>query len=231
MLFKSGWHAYSQSMNANDLSLEALRVALAPLIARHAAFDGWSNAAAAMAAQELGVPAERAELVFPNGAIDMIDAWYGWIDSEMAERLPAETVASLKIRERITQLVLARLAIAKPDREAVRRALNVLARPANVARATRLVWRTVDGMWRQAGITSSDISYYTRRLTLSAVYTSTLLVWINDESEDQQETKAFLDRRIEGVMRFEKTKAQLKPKEGHMFSPVKFLGRLRYADR
>ena len=38
-------------------------------------------------------------------------------------------------------------------------------------------------MWRIAGDTSTDFNHYTKRMTLGAVYGSTLLVWLDDQSE------------------------------------------------
>lgn len=214
-----------------DMTIDELRDALAPLLPAHAAIDGWTPAALAEAAAELGVPADRAALAFPEGAVDMIDAWFGAIDAAMVAALSPETLAAMKIRDRITALILARIEAAAPYREALRRAVAVLALPRNAVRATRFGWRAADAMWRLAGDTATDFAHYSKRLTLSAVYAATILAFLDDESEGHAETRAFLDRRIAGVMRFEKWKAGVKPDTDRMFSPVRFLGRLRYPAR
>jgi ubiquinone biosynthesis protein COQ9 len=214
-----------------DMTLDELRAALAPLLPQEAAFDGWSEAALAAAATALGVPPERGHLAIPNGAMDMIDAWFASIDEGMAAALPRDTLAAMKIRERITAIVLARLDIATPYREALRRAIAILALPTNVAAATKLGWRAADAMWRLAGDDVTGFAHYTKRTTLAAVYLSTILVFLDDESEDLAETRAFLDRRIANVMQFEKFKAQIKPDPDMHFSPARFLGRLRYRAR
>ena len=211
-----------------DMTLDELRDALAPLLPAQAAFDGWTEKALAAAAAVLGVPADRARLSFPGGATEMIDAWFASVDGGMAAALPPEALASMKIREGITALVEARLHILTPHREALRRALAILAMPQNVAAGARLGWRAADRMWRLAGDQATDFAHYTKRLTLAGVYAATLLAFIDDESEGQADTRAFLGRRIGEVMRFEKLKAQLKPRPGRHFSPVRFLGRLRY---
>ena len=113
----------------------------------------------------------------------------------------------MKIRARIREMLWERLQIQAPAREAIRRALAILAMPQNLPSAARLSWRTADVIWRLAGDTATDYNHYTKRLTLSAVYGSTLLHWLNDESEGFADTAAFLDRRIDEVMRFEKWKA------------------------
>ena len=211
-----------------EMTLDELRVALAPLVPEEAVFDGWGDKALAAAAARLGVPADRARLVFPGGAVEMIDAWFESIDLQMAAALPADVIATMKIRERIRSLVIARLEAVAPYREALRAALAILARPQHLARATRLGWRAADRMWRLAGDRATDLNHYSKRATLSALYGATVLAWMDDDSEGWTETRAFLDRRIDDVMRFEKLKARLRPDPVRRFSPTRFLGRLRY---
>jgi ubiquinone biosynthesis protein COQ9 len=214
-----------------EMTLDELRVALTPLLPAEAAFDGWSPVALDRAAQTLGVPADRARLAFPQGAVDMIDAWFASLDQAMRQALPPESLAAMKMRDRIRASLWARLQAAGPDREAVRRALAVLSLPHNAPRGARLAWRAADAVWRLAGDSATDLNHYTKRATLVAVYGATLLAWLDDESEGFAETAAFLDRRIDDVMRFEKAKARLKPEPGDRFSLVRLLGRLRYPAR
>ena len=136
-----------------EMNLDELRAALAPLIPAHAVFDGWSDKALDMAAAELGVPANRARLAFPGGAPQMIDGWFDAIDIAMARSYPLERIAKMKIRERIRDLVLFRLETVNPHKEALRRALAILAQPQNAALGVRLAWRA---SWaRLAGTPSS----------------------------------------------------------------------------
>jgi len=212
-----------------DMTLDEVRAALAPILPRHAAFDGWRREAVTMAAEQCGIDAGIAALAFPGGAMEMIDAWFESIDSRMREALPQENLATLSIRMRITTLVETRLTLLARDREALRRAQAVMAMPRNAAAAARLGWRAADVMWRAAGDESTDLNHYTKRLTLAGVYAATLLVFVDDESEDWAETRAFLARRIEGVMRFERAKAQWKGiGAGERLSFARFIGRLRY---
>lgn len=211
-----------------DPTLDELRAALAPLVAGNAAFDGWNVQAVDSAADALGVERSIARLAFPGGAADMIDAWFASIDAAMAERLPPEKLAAMKIRERITALVEARLDLLAPNREALRRAAAILAMPQNAARAGRLGWRAADAMWRLAGDTATDYNHYTKRGLLAGVYAATIAVFLQDESEGWADTRAFLGRRIENVMQFEKAKAQLLGRGRHRPSLSRFIGRLRY---
>ena len=212
-----------------DLTLDELRAALAPILPRHAAFDGWRPAAVAMAAAEGKADVEMAQLAFSGSAMDMIDAWFASIDARMLEALPAEKLLAMPIRERIAALVEARLTLLARDREALRRAIAIMAMPQNSVRAARLGWRAADVMWRAAGDSSTDFNHYSKRLTLSAIYAATLLVFIDDESDHWADTRAFLARRIDGVMRFERAKSRWKGiGGGERLSLARFVGRLRY---
>lgn len=218
----------SQAIDPKDMTLDELRAALAPLLPVHAAFDGWGDKALAMAASELGVPEGRAKLCFPDGPVQMIDSWFDAIDRGMATAFPLERIAPMKIRQRIRDLVLYRIEVINPHKEALRRALAVLAQPQNAMSGARLAWRAADRMWRIAGDTATDFNHYSKRGILSALYTSTMLVFLDDESEELTGTRGFLDRRIDDVMRFEKFKAQWRGGRERWPSLSRFLGRLRY---
>lgn len=214
---------------SDDLTLDEIRLVLAPVLARHAAFDGWKPQAVAMAATEKGIDADIAMLAFGDGPVDMIDAWFDSIDARMLDRLPPETLAPLSIRKKIAALIEARLDLLAPDREALRRALAILAMPTNAPRAAKLGWRAADRMWRAAGDVAADFSHYSKRTTLATIYAATLMSFIDDESDGQADSRAFLSRRIEGVMRFEKLKATFKPSADiERLSLSRFIGRLRY---
>lgn len=221
-------HPLPNAPLSDDPTLDEVRDALIADVASNAAFDGWGANAVEVAAQQHGLDPAIARLAFAGGATGMIDAWFAHIDAQMAGRLPAETLAAMKIRERITALVEARLAIVAPDREALRRALAVLAMPQNLPLAARLGWRAADAMWRLAGDTATDFNHYTKRMSLGAVYASTMAVFLDDDSEDHADTRAFLARRIDNVMQFEKWKAQAKGRRSHRPSLSRFIGRLRY---
>lgn len=211
-----------------DPTLDEMRLALGAEIPAHAVFDGWGDAALDAAAGALGLDPAHARLAFPDGRAGMIEAWYASLDVALAQAFPPARIAAMKVRERIEELVLARLALARPHREAARSALAILAQPRNLALGAKLGWRTADTLWRLAGDNAADLNHYTKRITLSAVYAATLLVWLDDESDDMADTRAFLARRLAGVMRFEKLKAQWKPDPERQFSMARLLGRLRY---
>ena len=212
----------------SEMTLDELRRALAPWIPGHAAFDGWSHEALAMAAAELGIPASRARLAFRGGAMEMIDAWFDSIDIAMLGEFSVDRIKAMKIRERIRELILFRYDRMLPHREALRRALAILAQPQNLKASAGLAWRAADRMWRVAGDNSTDFNHYTKRAILTGVYGSTTLVFLDDNKEDLADTRAFLNRRIDDVMNFEKLKASWRGGRERLPSLSRFLGRLRY---
>jgi len=215
---------------AEPSPLEQLRRRLALAVGENAVFDGWTQKAVDSAAAQLGIEPAQARLAMPKDQAGLIDCYIQELDRALADWFTPERLEGLKIREKIRSLVWQRVEIIGPAREAVRRGLAILAMPQNLPLALRISWRTADLMWRIAGDTSTDFNHYTKRMTLGAVYASTVLVWLDDDSEGWSETAAFLDRRIDDVMKFEKFKAQWRGSGEHL-SPSRFFGRLRYPPR
>lgn len=176
----------------------------------HVPFDGWSAASLRRGASDIDLDPADAEALFPGVAQDMI-AWHSQMaDRRMMEALGGMDLEAMKIRERIATAVMTRLEGNAEHREAIRRALTILALPRNAGLSLKLLYRTVDDMWFAAGDRSTDWNFYSKRLLLSGVYSSTLLAWLEDNSEDFADTRAFLDRRIENVMQVPKIKNRVK---------------------
>ena len=216
-------------MDAEVSPLEEIRRKLALPLGENAVFDGWAEAAVNSAAGSHGVDPAQARLAISKDQAGKIDLYIRGVDRALEEWFTPERLEGLKIREKIRAIVWKRLEIMEPAREAVRSALSILAMPQNVPTALRTGWRSADVMWRIAGDTSTDYNHYTKRIMLGGVYGSTLLVWLDDQSEGWAETASFLDRRINDVMNIEKLKADWKNQEH--FSVSRFLGRLRYPAR
>jgi ubiquinone biosynthesis protein COQ9 len=216
-------------MDTETSPLEEIRLKLALAIGENAVFDGWTAAAVDSAANSQGVDPAQARLAVPKDQAGKIDLYIRGVDRALEDWFTPERLEGLKIREKIRAIVWKRLEIMEPAREAVRRALSILAMPQNVPTGLKTGWRTADVMWRIAGDTSTDYNHYTKRIMLGGVYGSTLLVWLDDQTDGWAETASFLDRRIDDVMKIEKLKADWKNQEH--FSVTRFLGRLRYPAR
>lgn len=166
----------------------------------HAVFDGMNDKAIMAAARDLAMPADLARVYLPQGGADLAAAYHRQGDAALRDWLAAGG-AEGRFRDKITQAVIHRLEIA--DRELVRAGAAVLALPQHAALGAKLLWETADAVWDGLGDTSQDVNWYSKRATLSAVYGATALYWLGDDTPDLAGTRAFLDRRIEGVMRFE----------------------------
>ena len=206
----------------HDDTRERLMAALLPNVA----FDGWTMTALRHAATDSGVSDHELLLAFPNGAMDALLYSIRRADSRMLEQLAKMPLDEMRIRDRITTAVRIRLEN-EPDKEAVRRGVTLLAQPQNAPVAAKLTWATVDAIWRACGDRSHDYNYYTKRGLLSGVWTSTLLYWLNDRSEGDAATWAFLDRRIGDVMRIPKLTAPFRKAAARFPSPLRVLERLR----
>lgn len=195
----------------------------------HVPFDGWSDTAFRAAAEEAGVPLALARGIFPRGAVDLAAAIHRQGDAEMTARLAGEALTGMRFRDRVAHAVRLRLEIAG-DREVVRRASALFALPLHAAEGARLIWGTADAIWTALGDSSRDVNWYSKRATLSAVYGSTVLYWLGDDSPGHEATWAFLDRRIEDVMQIEKAKAKFRENplgKALLNGPLKVLDRVQ----
>ncbi len=170
------------------------------------AFDGWSETLLRNAISDASVDPTEAKMAFPRGAIDLAAESHRRDDHRMIEQVNRNPDV-LRMREKIAKAVRIRLEIAGEYEDAVRRAAALFALPLNTAEGARLTWGTADAIWTAVGDTSTDYNWYTKRMTLSGVYSATLLYWLGDTSLDKEATWRFLDRRIDDVMRIEKVKA------------------------
>lgn len=203
----------------DDIASRILEAALT-----HVPFDGWSETSFEAAIEETGVTPAVAKGLFPRGALDLAAAFHRRGDDAMVAALMARDLSEMRFRDKVTLAVRLRIE-AVEDREAVRRGATLFALPIHAAEGARLIWGTADRIWTALGDSSRDINWYTKRATLSGVYSSTLLYWLGDDSLDHQATWAFLDRRIDDVMQIEKAKASLRktPGIGRLFEQAESL--------
>ncbi len=173
----------------------------------HVPFDGWSQATLADAVTDTGIDPSLAQALYPRGGLDLALAYHRRGDAEMLARLAERAGDDLRMRDRVALAVRLRLEVADPER--VRRATALFALPPYAPEGVRAVWNTADAIWTALGDTSEDGNWYSKRVILSGVYSSTVLYWLGDTSPGHEATWAFLDRRIDEVMQFEKMKAKV----------------------
>ncbi len=176
----------------------------------HVAFDGWSASTLEAAIKDTGVDAGLAGQACPRGAVDLALAFHRIGDEKMELALAATNLSDMRFRDRIAKAVQLRIEAVADNKEAVRRGVTLFALPLHASEGAQALWATTDKIWNVLGDTSEDVNWYTKRATLSAVYSATILFWLGDDSEGSTETWAFIDRRIDNVMQFETVKAKLK---------------------
>ncbi|WP_323780604.1 COQ9 family protein [Thalassovita sp.] len=195
----------------------------------HVAFDGWTEATFDAAVADAAVDPTVARSICPRGAVDLAVAFHKRGDAQMVARLRAADLDEMRFRDRIALGVRYRLE-AVEDKEAVRRGLTLFSMPQHAPDGMRLMWETAGLIWETLGDSSDDVNWYTKRATLSAVYGSTVLYWLGDETPDHQATWEFLDRRIDDVMKFEKTKAGIRDNKllsGLLAGPLAVLDQIK----
>lgn len=211
----------------NSPLVESQRAALIEAMLPEVPFDGWSGAALRAAARRCGITSEEARALFPGGAADLVAAFSRWADQHMLDRFEALPLTDTRISDRIARAIATRFEIVVPWREAVRRALTVLALPYNAPLALRLVYDTVDAIWYAAGDAATDFSFYTKRMTLAGIYSAAVLYWLEDRSEGFTDTRAFVDRRLAGVARFGRLRRDIETVAERLPNPLRLLHPLR----
>src|SRR5215470_17861428 len=202
---------------------EGQRTALIEAVLPHVPFDGWSRPSLRAAARHIGMPADEALALFPNGAAELVACFSRWADLRMLDRLETMDLEPLRIPERIALAITTRLEILAPWREAERRALSVLALPNHTLLGLRLLYETVDGIWYAVGDRATDFSFYTKRVTLAAVYAATVLYWLEDRSPGFADTRTFLDRRLGDVARVGAARQSLRSALDRLPNPFRLL--------
>lgn len=201
---------HSEDRPTEDDHLARTRAAVVAAALPHVVFDGWTDRTLAAAVEDAGVDAGLARLAFPRGGIDLALAFHDAKDAALAADLAAADLLGLRFRDRVAYAVMRRLELIADDREAVRRAAALFALPTHAADGARAIWRTADTVWKALGDESHDFAWYSKRATLSAVYSSALLYWLGDDSPGASATREFVARRIDNVMQVEGVKAKIR---------------------
>lgn len=206
---------------------EDQRAVLIEAMLPHVPFDGWSRAALRGAARWVGMPADEALALFPNGAADLVACFSRWVDRRVLDQLETMALEPLRISDRVALAIATRLEFLAPWRETVRRALSVLALPRHAPLGLRLLYETVDGIWYAAGDRATDLSFYTKRGTLAAIYAATLLYSLEDSSPDFSDTRAFLERRLSEVAAIGKARRRFESAAERLPNPLRLLRQFR----
>lgn len=209
---------------SRDDKLRLLRAAL-----EEVPFSGFSETTLNAAAKKTGLPLAVVRMHYPRGPESLVEAFAEFCDEQMKRSMENATVP--RVRDRVALAVRSRLEAMMPYREAARRAAAFLALPQNAILAAKLTFGSVDAMWRAAGDQSSDFNYYTKRGLLAGVYSATLFYWLSDSSEGFARTWAFLDARIQDVMRIQKVRGRIDNALEKLPNPFEVLAEIRRSRR
>lgn len=218
-------HAQTET-GSNRSRADSVRANLLEAALAEASFEGWNSTTLAKAARDAGYSTGEVQLYCPDGILDLIEVWSRQCDEAAREQIQASKTK--RIRDRITEAVMIRLETCAGEEEAAMRARARLMLPDGLDRGRKLVWATSDMIWRAIGDKSTDFNFYSKRTILAGVYTSTLAIWLDERDLDKPKTRAFLDRRIENVMQFEKAKGQWKKVSAGLPEITGLASRLRY---
>ena len=192
----------TETSDKNQIRFDLIKAMLT-----HVPFDGWTWEAMEQGAIDIGYEKKKPSSLrnkifkdlFKNGSIDFIDVFSEMIDLEVKENYNSIEPKPERVPEKIKKIIMIRLILCQKYKEAVRSSISLTAIPINAKISLKILYRTCNSMWRICGDKSTDFSFYTRRISLAAVYTSTLLFWLNDNSNDNIETQFFLDRRLKDI--------------------------------
>ncbi|MGY6634919.1 MAG: COQ9 family protein [Alkalilacustris sp.] len=218
-----------ETVSPSPVGPDAVRAALLDAALPHVPFDGWTEATFRAAVADAEIDPGLARATCPRGGVDLALAYHARGDARMLARLHREPLAALRMRDRVATAIRLRLE-AVEEKDAVRRGATLFALPQHGADGARAIWGTADLIWTALGDTAEDVNWYTKRATLAAVYSSTVLYWLGDTTPNHHATWEFLDRRIDDVMRFEKVKGTVggNPVFRTIFAgPLWLLGQIR----
>tara|TARA_Y100000991_G_scaffold48680_1_gene34939 strand:- start:43 stop:783 length:741 start_codon:yes stop_codon:yes gene_type:complete len=195
------------TMKTKTLDNRQIKIDLIRAMLTHVPFDGWTWEAMEQGAIDISfekkkTSSSRIEIfkdLFKNGSIDFIDVFSEMIDLEVKQNYDLIDPKPERVPEKIKKIIMIRLKLCQKYKEAVRSSIALTAIPTNAKTSIKILYRTCNSIWRISGDKSTDFSFYTRRISLATVYTSTLLFWLNDKSNDNVETEYFLDRRLKDI--------------------------------
>lgn len=161
------------------------------------------------------------DLVFEDGCLDLIDFYIDEKNNEASQKLKKiKDFSNFKIRDKIRTILYLRFEVEKDNRLFLQNIFSFYINPKNLCLsskglkpATKIVkdcYKVADFIWHEINDKSTDLNFYTKRLTLSKIIIRVLKEFIKDQSDDLANTKKLIDSEIDKVMLFEKYKRGFK---------------------
>jgi len=141
--------------------------------------------------------------LFPRGVFDLIN--YHLVTQRLALKdnvqFPDNGEKKLGVGSKVRTLTLARLRANEPVVHRWQEALAIMAQPSYVPASISELAKLADEIWFLAGDQSVDSSWYTKRASLSTIYSATEVYMTQDKSSNFTETEQFLDNRLADLMK------------------------------
>lgn len=164
---------------------------------------------------------EELQTIFDNKISTIIGIFNDKLDEEMFAIFNSENNKNLGVTQTVKALVLSRLRASENYKSIIKTSLFFMAQPGNAYEALNQLMKTSNKIWEIAGDTSRGRNFYSKRLILAGVYSSTLAYWLAKETRSIDGSEDFLDKRLDDVKNigkiskqsievFERTKQELR---------------------
>ena len=167
--------------------------------------DGWSeNILVKLVSKNI----DRSELAyfFPNGYKDIFKFSLDEINNSLEITISKTNIINLPLNKRIKKILMTRIEILNKDKKFYNKTFNHLLLPQNTKILKKNLYKSVDTMWYLAGDNSTDFNFYTKRLILSGIYVSTLLIFFNKNIEEAENN---IDKSLKRIAKLPKLKERL----------------------
>ncbi|KAG9231051.1 COQ9-domain-containing protein, partial [Amylocarpus encephaloides] len=201
-LSRRAYHSYTHPQPPGPFT--AVESSILSAAIPHIPTHGFTHTTLSLGAKDAGY-VDASTNLFPKGAFSVVH-YHLWSQREALKKHVPRLVgefgeAGKGTGRKVMALTWERL---RGNEKVVHRwqeALAIMAQPSNIPTSISELSSLADEIWFQAGDTSVDTSWYTKRATLSTIYAASELYMTTDRSEGWRDTSAFLERRFEDNMR------------------------------
>lgn len=176
-------------------------------------FEGWSQKTLEKAIEAAGVDKNQMAILYPGGIAEFTQEFIDECNKQALQIAAEPSFIKLKTQEKVRELIFARIKtyhFKLQNLEALKKFMAFNVKPFQVGDSLKNIYDFSSDVWYAIGDKSTDFSFYTKRLSLSLIYSKSMLYSLNDKSENLQSTQKFIQNSIDGLMKINKLKAKIK---------------------
>ncbi|KAI4734219.1 ubiquinone biosynthesis protein COQ9 [Aureobasidium sp. EXF-12298] len=164
----------------------------------HVPTTGWTNLSLRNGARDAGYLDVSTNL-FPKAEFELVLYHLRTQRLGLKDRVQFPEETALGATRKVKSLVMERIRgnVEVDVQQRWQEALGLMSLAGNIPSSLRELFLLADEIWFLAGDDAVDMSWYTKRATLSSVYAATETYSTTDQSTDFKDTEEFLDRRLE----------------------------------